>query len=441
MDVVQVGVDHHRAPLDVRERLAVPGDRLPALLAHLAAEPFLSEVLVVSTCNRTEAYATSADPEGASLLVTALRRLLPAAPPPDDACWSRRMGEHAALHLFRVCAGLDSALLGETEIAHQVREAHRAALEAKAIGPVLDRLASLALKAGKRARSETSLSKGAVSHGQAAYEVTRRVYSDLKGRTVLVEGAGEMATLAAKALTALPGGRYVVANRSAEAAQALAATLPGGTAAGLVAVPDLLAAADVVVLAGGGDTLSRSALEEAVARRRAPIVLFDFGVPRRVDAAARDLPGVFLYDLEAVEALLSRSLTGRREAVPAAESILSEEFAGFRAWLRSRAVVPAIRTLQAWAEEIRRAELSHLPPALPPDTRAAVDEVTRRIVEKILRRPAARVRQGAEAADPGLPTPEHLRHVFGLDEPAVDDVGGPPAPRSPTPEGSTEDAT
>ncbi|MCC7140056.1 MAG: glutamyl-tRNA reductase [Planctomycetes bacterium] len=426
MDVVQVGVDHHRAPLDVRERMAVGGDRMPALLAALASEPWLSEVLVVSTCNRTEAYAVSADPDAPSLLVAALRRSVSDAPAEDDAAWVRRTGEAAALHLFRVAAGLDSALIGETEIQGQVKEAHRLALEARTAGAVLDRLASLALKAGKRARTDTALCRGAVSHGQAAYEVTRRVFGDLARRTVLVVGAGEMATRAATAVAALPGGRFVVANRTLEAAEALARTLPEGRAVPLASATEHVPGAHVAIFAGGGEPMTRAVLEPLIARRRDPLLLLDFCVPRAVEATVADLPGVFVYDLEAVERILAKSLASRHEAVPAVETILSEEFAAFRAWQRTRRVVPAIRSLQAWAEDIRRAELGHLPADVPAALREHVDTLTRRIVEKILRRPTARVRQGAEAQDPAMPTPDHLRAVFGLDEADAGD------PRSPT---------
>lgn len=273
--------------------------------------------------------------------------------------------------------------------------------------------------------------------------MTRRVFGDLKGRTVLVVGAGEMATRAATALSGLPGGRYVVANRTLASAETLAKTLPEGRAAGLDVATPMLAEAAVAVFAGGGEPLSRAGarLEAVVARRREPLVVFDYGVPRLVDAGVGEIAGVFLYDLENLEQMLAKSLASRREAVPAAEAILAEEFDGFRAWHRSRAAVPAIRSLQAWAEEIRRGELAHLPPDLAPTVRDAVENVTRRIVDRILRRPTARVRQGAEEGNPALPTPANLRHLFGLDEPAADDVGGRRAPaRTPT-EGSTEDAT
>ncbi|HVG93114.1 MAG TPA: glutamyl-tRNA reductase, partial [Planctomycetota bacterium] len=388
MHVVQVGVDHRTAPLALRERIAVLDDRLPDVLRTLAAEPWLSEVLVVSTCNRTEVYAVSPEREATTLLLGALRRVVVGAPPEEDEAWARRSGEEAARHLFRVVSGLESAILGETEIQGQVKESHRRALEAKAVGPVLDRLVSTALRAGKRARTDTPLCRGAVSHGQAACEVTRQVFGGLRNRTVLVVGAGEMARLAATSIAALPEGRFIVANRTREAAEALARTLPQATVVGLDEVPARLAEAHVALFAGGHAALGRAEAEAAAARRRDPLLILDFGVPRCVDPAVVEIPGVFLYDLEAIERLLASSLAGRREAVPAVEAILETELESFRAWSRTRLAVPAIRSLQAWAEEIRRQELGRLPEDTPAPLREAFESLSRRIVDRILRRPA-----------------------------------------------------
>jgi glutamyl-tRNA reductase len=413
--LVQVGIDHHSAPLAVRERAALPAAGVPALLRAVVAESWAREALVLSTCNRTEAYVVSDDADAPGLLLAALRRAAPDAPREDEGVWLSRAGDLAAEHLFRVAAGLESAILGETEVQGQVKEAHRTAQEAQALGPVLDRLVTAALHAGKRARTDTALSRGAVSHGQAAAEVAKSLFGGLKHRRVLVVGAGEMARLAALALSALPGGSFVVANRSPERAARLAAELPDASPAGLDAVEAHLSEAHVAVFAGGEGALSRAACASAVAKRRDPLLLLDYGVPRCVDPAVTEIPGVFLYDLEALEALTARSLAGRREAVPAVEAILAEELAAFRAWARTRRAAPAIRSLVEWAEALRQAELDRLPDAASPETRAAVDEATRRLVERLLRRPAARVRQGVERQDPALPTPDHLKKVFGLD--------------------------
>jgi glutamyl-tRNA reductase len=416
MELAQVGVDQVSAPLAARERVAISGDALPSFLARLRREGWASEALCVSTCNRTEVYVVSAVPDAAGLALRALRGFLPGAPPEEEGVYRRRVAEDAAIHLFRVAAGLESAIVGETEVQGQVKEAHRAGREAGTVGAFLDRLVRGALRAGKRVRTETALSRGAVSHGHAAAEVARRVFGDLRHRTVLVVGAGEMASRAAEALASLPGGSFVVANRSPEPARELAARLPGGAAVAVEEVLPRLATAHVAVFASAEVPLARDAVADALSRRRDPLLVLDYGVPRNVPAEAAGAPGVFLYDLDDVERVVAGGLAARREAVPAAERIVDEEVERFRAWHRALGASPAIRSLVAWAEEVRRAEVACLPPDAAEETRAAVDEVTRRLVERLLTRPAARVRKGVEEGNPALPTPDHLRNVFGLGE-------------------------
>ncbi len=429
MELAQVGVDHRSAPLDVRQRLAVGPDRVAEIVKALRAEPWAGEAMLLATCNRTELYVVGGIEDAPTRMLAALTRLVPGAPEESEGVYLRRVGEDAAIHLFRVCAGLESALVGETEIQGQVKEAHRIGTEAGGVGTFLDRLVRGALHAGKRARTETPLSRGAVSHGQASFEVAKRVFGGLAKRSVLVVGAGEMATLAALALTGHPGASYVVANRTRSSAETLAARL-GGTAVGLDEVPRRLHDAHVAVFATGVEILSRAQVEAAVARRRDPLVILDYGVPRNVAASSADLPGVFVYDLEAVEGLMAKALAARREAVPAVEAILEDELSRFRSWHRTLRAVPAIRSLHAWAEEVRRGEVGQLPADAPPEVRAAVDEVTKRLVERLMRRPTARVRQGVEEEDPALPTPDHLRNLFGLFD---ERTGKPPAPQDTAP--------
>src|SRR5262245_25256449 len=288
--LVQVGIDHHVAPLAVRERVALAGDPLRAVLGALRAEGWAEEALLISTCNRTELYVVSTVPDAPSLAIAALRRASPEAPPEEGGPWLTRVGEVAAEHLVRVASGLESAILGETEIQGQVREAHQVAREAAALGPMLDRLASTALRAGKRVRTDTAISRGVVSHGQAALEVARRIFGGAKGREVLVVGAGEMATQVATSLATLPEARVVIANRTVENAERLAARLPSARVAPLDAIPAALSTAHVAAFAGGEGALRREALEEAIRHRRDPLLVFDYGVPRCVDAAIAQVP-------------------------------------------------------------------------------------------------------------------------------------------------------
>ncbi len=416
MDLVQVGIDHHLAPLEVRERLALDEAAAREVARGIQAEPWAGEVLVIATCNRTELYVSTPIAHAEERVLEALLSRLPEAPPENADCYRKQRGAIAAQYLLRVACGLESAILGETEIQGQVRIAHAAAQEAGTLGPVLDRLCTTALRAGKRARAETAISAGGVSHGSAALQVVDRVYDDMRGREVLVIGAGVIATQAARSLATLDGARLRVANRTPERAEALVAELGSGEATSLEHLATDVEAAHVVVFATGAQPLRHEVLAETVSRRRDPLLLIDLGLPRCVDPRARDLPGVFVYDLDDLESVVADALANRRGAVPAAEAIVSDELERFRSWYRKWGAAPTIRSLHAWAEEIRKEEARHAGRDLSPELSEAIDRVTKRLVNRLLGRPASRVARGAEDADPTLPTAQHLRHVFGLDD-------------------------
>ncbi len=417
MDLFLVGIDHHVAPIEVRDGLAVPPGGISDLLRQVCARSWADEAMLVATCNRTELYVVTARADGSDLVVEALGDVLPGAKGLDTTVLRVREGETAARHLFRVAAGLESAILGETEIQGQVSAAHEAALKASTAGKVLDRLARSALRAGKRARSETRISSGGVSHGSAAARVAQRVFGSVAGRDVLVVGAGQMARQTALALAASGDGRYMVANRTRSHAEELAGMLPRAGVLGLEDVPSEIARTHVVVLAGGARPLDRTAVETALTKRRDPLLIVDLCVPRIAEPSIGDLPGVFLYHLDALEEIVASSLSQRREAVPEVETILAQEYGEFRAWYRTLAAMPTIQTITAWAEQVRQSELSYLPEHVNGEVRAAVEKLTKRLVQKLLARPTARVVKGMEKEDPSMPTAEHLRSLFGLGEP------------------------
>lgn len=416
MDLVQVGIDHRLAPLEVRERLALATEDVGAVARRIHAEPWADEVLLISTCNRTELYVASPAARAEDLALTALLREVPDAPSEETDCYRKQRGSVAAQYLFRVASGLQSAILGETEIQGQVRMAHAIAQEAGTLGPVLDRLCNAALHAGKRARSETAISDGGVSHGSAALQVVGRVYDDMDGRSVLIVGAGIIATQAARSLATLEGARLRVANRTRERAEELVAELGTGEAHALDELDRHVAEAHVAVFATGAQPLAHETLAAIVAKRRDPLLLVDLGLPRCIDARARDLPGIFLFDLEHLEDLVAEALSARRAAVADVEAIIDDELGRFRGWYKKRRAVPTIRSLHAWAEEIRAEEAAYAGRELPPEMQQTLDRVTKRLVNRLLGRAASRVARGAEDIEANLPTPEHLRHVFGLDE-------------------------
>ena len=412
MRLALAGVSHHRAALEVRERVAVDLETAGELARELAASGPAHEAVVLSTCNRTELYVAGdegisehADRALLSLAGDGAPALAPAA--------YRLADESAALHLFRVAAGLDSMVPGEGEILGQVRDA----FEAGSPGPLLGRAFRMALRAGRRARVETAIGESPASIPAAAAALAEQVFEGLDERHVVLVGAGRTSELTARNLRSRGATIAVVANRTAERAERLA--LPfGARAATLDELPAALAEADVVVssTSAPGLVLTTEALGPALrARKGRPLLIVDLAVPRDADPALASVDGCFVYDIDALEGVVAATLEGRRSEAVHAERIVSEEAERFRAWRASLAVVPAIASLRARAEAIRSAELARLEGRLPDAERDAVDVVTAQIVNKLLHLPTVRMKEAAVTAD-GLLYADVVRHLFGLGE-------------------------
>ena len=409
MRLVLVGISHHRAPVEVRERVALTAGQAAELSRELAADG--TEAVCLSTCNRTELYLAHEDAaaaerraEGAlfdSELAPALYRLR------DEA---------AALHLFRVAAGLDSLVPGEGEILGQVR----AAFEGGAGGPLLDRLFRQALHAGKKVRAQTSIAESPASVSAAAAALAQQVFGELTGRRILLVGAGKVSDLAARNLLSRGAQIAFVANRSVDRAVELARRL-GGEPLPLERIGEELARADVVVssTSAPGFVVQRADVEAALpARKGRPLFLIDLAVPRDLDPAIHELDGCYLYDIDDLEAVVAESLAGRRREAERAEAIVADEAERFRNWQASLDVVPAIASLRARAEEIRTAELARLEARLgrlSDAERRAVESTTAQIVNKLLHLPTVRMKQAAVTAD-GVLYADAVRHLFGLGE-------------------------
>jgi glutamyl-tRNA reductase len=413
VSLVLVGISHHRASIDLRERVGLDGSAAAALAARLAAGD--GEAVCLSTCNRTELYLARDDTAGteaeaALVEVSGLQAgdLAPALYRLRDAA--------AALHLFRVAAGLDSMVPGEGEILGQVR----AAYEAGAPGPLLDRAFRQALHAGKKVRAETAIGESPASVSSAAAALAEQVFGDLGGCVILLVGAGKASELAARNLVSRGARIEFVANRTLDRARELAHEL-GGEALPLEGIEQKLALADVVVASTSapGFVLGREAVARALrARRGRPLFLFDLAVPRDLDPAIDDLDGCYLYDIDDLEAVVAETLAGRRREAERAEAIVAAEAESFRAWQASLEVVPAIASLRARAEEIRAAELRKAEGRLgrlSEAERSAVESITAQIVNKLLHLPTVRMKQAAAAAD-GVLYAETVRHLFGLGE-------------------------
>jgi glutamyl-tRNA reductase len=395
-----VGISHRHAPIEVRERVALDVAAAAALARELAVDG--RECVCLSTCNRTELYAVGEDAEGRSL--DALREL----GGDEVAALCYRLDDHAAaLHLFRVAAGLDSLVPGEGEILGQVR----AAYESGAPGSLLNRLFHDALHAGKRARAQTTIAESPASVSSAAAALAQQVFGDLAGRRVVIVGAGKVGELAARSLAVRGAEVRAVVNRSEERGEELARAY-GASAVPMARLRDELANADVAVTctSATGFVLRR---DDVLERKGRPLFLIDLAVPRDVDPALNDVDGCYLYDIDDLEAVVEASLSGRRREAERAESIVAEEAERFRAWQASLDVVPTIASLRARAEEIRSAELSKA--KLSDRERAAVDSITTQIVNKLLHLPTVRMKEAAAAADAVLYA-DAVRHLFGLED-------------------------
>ena len=407
MKLVLVGTSHHLAPLELRERVAFPRDEAASLARELGGTE--DECVCLSTCNRTELYVAASDPD---LAETAAATALEAV----GSALYRLRDEAAALHLFRVSAGLDSMVPGEGEILGQVRMA----AEIGATGPFLDRLFRQALHTGRKARSQTGIGESPASVSSAAAALAEQVFGDLRGRTIVLLGAGKVSELAARNLLSRGAHIAVVANRTADRATALAARLVA-EALPLDRVGEQLAVADVVVssTSAPGFVLDRDGVAGPLRGRRGrPLLFVDLAVPRDLDPEIAALDGCYLYDLDDLEAVVTETLAGRRREAERAEGIVAAEAERFHAWQASLDVVPAIASLRARAEEIRTAELRKAEARLGRLTegeRRTVESVTAQIVNKLLHLPTVRMKQAAAAAD-GVLYADAVRHLFGLGE-------------------------
>jgi glutamyl-tRNA reductase len=426
MRLLLVGLSHHTAPIELREQVAFSSSALPDALAVLGARLPGTESVILSTCNRTEIYATGDDPNRTHealfdflagfhrLEATALREYTYARPDAD-----------AVRHLFRVAAGLDSLVVGEPQILGQVKDAYAVASERRNTGATLNKLFHWSFGVGKRVRAETGLGEGAVSVGYAAVSLARKIFGDLKGLHVLVLGAGEMATLTAQHLRAQEVGRVAVASRTNAHADALVAAI-GATSIAWDDLDAALATADIVLTATGATkpVLTRPRVGAALRSRRSrPLFIIDIAVPRDVDPAVGNMDQVFLYNVDDLQAVVSDNVARRASQISRADGIISEEVAKFVAWLHAREAVPTLVALRQRFEAIRQAELKRLEPKLGqlgPEALARVDEVTRLIVEKLLIGPTEQLKTLSDR-ELVVAHADALNRLFGLADPESTD--------------------
>jgi glutamyl-tRNA reductase len=422
MHLLLVGISHRTAPVDLRERVDFQARGVEGALRALGARGSTRETVVLSTCNRAELYAACDDVGGGRAdLVSFLSEFHDV----DPAALAPHLYELADLdvarHLFRVAAGLDSLVVGEPQVLGQVKEAHNAATTAQTTGPLLNRLFHSSFGVGKRVRTETGLGSGAVSVGFAAVALARKIFGDLKGRSVLVIGAGEMGTLTALHMKSQGVQHVTIISRTMAHAARTAEAIGGASAAPWDDMDAVLSASDIVITATGASApiLTKAHIESVMRpRRNRPLFIIDIAMPRDVEAAAGEIEQVFLYNIDDLQATVRENLARRASEVNRAEAIVGEEVDKFGAWFRSRGAIPTVVALRQRFESIRRAELERLDfklSTLPPEARARVDEITHLIVEKLLLTPTEQLKALGDA-DAVTSYSEALTRLFGLSE-------------------------
>jgi glutamyl-tRNA reductase len=421
MDIVCIGLNHETAPVEVRERLALKGDSLQEALQWLKRQPGIQETVVLATCNRVELYLVTE--QGVGQIEPIVRDYFTDSRGIEEADWGRfhyQYGYHKAItHLFRVASGMDSMVIGEPQIAGQVKDAYREAVHQKAVGTILNRLFHRSFHVSKRVRTETELASRAVSVSYVAVELARKIFGDLTDRQALLAGAGEMAELAARHLAGNGIGRILVASRTLENARRLAAAFQG-EAIEMEAIPDCLERIDILLCstAAPGYILQADQVRQAMrTRRNKPVFIIDIAVPRNIDPEVNTIENVYLYDIDDLQKVLQANLAERKKELTQAESIVQEEVRSFLAWMDGLDLVPTIVSLRQRAEEIRTGELkkalSVLETPLSEKDRQAIEAMSQAIVNKILHGPVSTLKKAEERGEPpGLA--DAARRLFSL---------------------------
>jgi len=419
-EILALGVSHKTAPLELRERLALPEGRAVGVLGELTDSDHVHEAAAISTCNRTELYLVVTEPvEAESHALSLLAREADIRLTELLGHLYSLRGPDAARHLFSVTAGLDSMILGEAEIQGQVKRAYELALVEGATGPILNRLFRGALAAGKRARTETGVSERGLSLPSVSVELARRTLGDLAGRSVLLVGAGETAELTARALAARGVSTVFVANRHHNRAIGLAQRF-GGQAVRIEELPERMDGADIVVSSTNSPhhLIEREELELVMERRGGrPLLLVDLAVPRDIEPGCREVEGVSLHDVDDVQAIADRNASGREAEARRAMRLLDSELTRFERWLGSLEAIPTVTALRRRAEEVVErvlAENESRWETLSDADRERVAKMARAVANRLLHEPTLQLKRAVEDED-AYARVHALRELFGLD--------------------------
>jgi glutamyl-tRNA reductase len=417
MNLRLIGVNHNSAPVEVRERLAIPESRLAEAMQRLAQHPGVDEGLILCTCNRVELLARSRNGASADLprFLHEYFGLAPAVLEPYLYDYSEA---EAIRHLFRVTSSLDSMVVGEAQILGQVKEAYATARAVGAVNSQLDLLLTRAFAVAKRVRTETAVGTSAVSVASVAVELAKKIFGSLQGKHVYLVGAGKMSELAARHLQAHGAASIFVANRTYERARQLAAKF-NGEAINFSQIYNTCDRADIVITSTGAPVaiFKREHGEMFLARRKnRPMFFIDIAVPRDVDPEMNKLDGIFVYDIDDLQQAVTSHVADRKKEAERAESIINTEVERFQARLQTLEVVPTIVSLQDHLETIRQAEIDRVRGrlgSLSPEQEMAIETLTRGIINKIMHTPISALKTAAKESE-ATTVVDLVRRLFNL---------------------------
>jgi glutamyl-tRNA reductase len=431
MNIIVVGLSHKTAPVEIREKLAVPESRMGEALNRLCSYPGVRETLVLSTCNRVEVYAVVDEAETGLSQVQDFLATAHLALPSEQLAphLYRHIDERAIGHLFRVASSLDSMIVGEPQILGQLKEAYAQSLTHKASGVILNKLVKKALSVAKRVRTETKIAETAVSVSYAAVELAKKIFSSLSEKTVLLVGAGEMAKLAARNLMSHGVRRTLITTRDAHSAIDLAKRF-NGTPIPFDDFRREIAEADIVLCSTGASRyiIRAEDVRRAVRERmNRPIFLIDISVPRNIDPEVKDIDNAFLFDIDDLEMRVERNREERCREAASAERMVDEEVVVMLQWLKALEVTPTIVALRRRAEEIKEAELNKVLSRLSDlslQDRQAIENLAAAITNKLLHGSLVTLKAEADS-NTGTLFIEAARRFFSLDHESGCNRNGP----------------
>ncbi|HOI30480.1 MAG TPA: glutamyl-tRNA reductase [Melioribacteraceae bacterium] len=418
MNLIGITINHNTSPIEIREALHLNRNEIIELVPLL--NKVLSEGVVISTCNRTEIFGlpTSYSLNTSSIIETLLSLKPVTGIKPEY--FSKYFSCGAVKHLFNVASGIDSLIIGDSQILGQVKEAFEISEDLAFSGPVLHRLFDTAIKVGKRTIKETGIGEGAVTVSYAAVQVVEKIFAGLEKKTALVIGAGETGELAAINLRDKGIGRISISNRTLERARTLAEKVRGE----LIPFENLnnhFHNFDIIISATSSDSyiISYKEIESAIKRRKgAPIVLMDIAIPRDIDPDVRKIDNVFYHDMDSLKIIVEQNLQKRKNEIPAVEKIIMEEMVGFFGWYNALEVVPTIKSLRNFFDEIRSDELGKLKHKISEEDFAKIEDMTRRMMGRILHNPTVKLRELAESGNDIQKVTTNsiiLKELFNLD--------------------------